>query len=127
MPDFPATSTGGTPTSIEVRYNTDYWGVYSFNFENAIASGATIGAVTVRAFEGTVRTSDDISDQTEISALLIDPGYTPQISGGTSVLVRFQFPGATYTDAKATVVFEVSSGGGTYPFFFPYVRIKGQP
>jgi len=125
-----------TQQSIEIRYNTDLWGPYKFAFppcstaalnDGVIPFGATISSVTVRAFVGNVKSSSDIDDFTEISANIIDPGYTPAVDGNTNVLVKFQYPGPTYDGNKVTLIFELTlSTSAVHPFFFQYLKVKGQ-
>ena len=121
MADFPFTET------IEIRYFTDMWGVYLFEFEDAIPSGDPITAITVDAYIGSVKSSSTLSEFTDVSTDVVDPGYAPQIQSNTQILVRLQYPGATYKDEKVTLVFELTlNSGAKHPFFFPYVKIRGE-
>ena len=121
MADFPFTE------YIELRYFTDMWGVYLFEFEDALPAGDPIVAVTVDAYIGSVKSSSTLSDFTDVSADVIEPLYAPQIQSDTQVLVRLQYPGATYKNEKVTLVFELTlNSGAKYPFFFPYVKVRGE-
>jgi len=116
-----------TTQTIEVMYYTDLWGVYSFDFSNALPTGDTISAVTVNAYVGNVRHRSNLSEFTDISASLIDPAYTPQIIDSTKVYVKFQYPGNTYANEKASLIFEITTDSGAkHPFYFKYVKIRGQ-
>lgn len=113
---------------ILVRYYTDQWGGYTFDFANALPSSATLASVSVRAFVGNVKPSSDLSEFTEITTDLIDPAYTPATYDGTKVLVKFQYPGVDYANQKASLVFEVKTDGeARHPFIFKYVKIQGEP
>ena len=68
MTDFGYT-TRATQT-IEIMYYTDLWGVYSFDFSNALPTGDIISAVTVKAYIGNVR----------IEATLVNSPIYPQTS-----------------------------------------------
>ena len=112
---------------IEVRYFTDLWGAYSFDFSDAIPAGDTIKTPTVRAFIGNVRDSATLASFTEITTNLIDPSFTPATAdSGLTVLVRFQYPGNTYTNNRVSLVFELElHSGAKHPFIFKYVRVEG--
>jgi hypothetical protein len=121
MPDFDYTET------IELRYFTDLWGVYTFEFEPGIPAGDPISAVTVEAFIGSVKSSSSLSTFATVTSLVVDPAYTPQIANNTQVLVKLQYPGSDYKDSKVTLVFKLTlTSGAKYPFFFPYVKVKGE-
>ncbi|MCG7852757.1 MAG: hypothetical protein MIO92_09565 [Methanosarcinaceae archaeon] len=125
MTDF-AYTTRAT-RDIEVMYYTDLWGVYSFDFSNALPIGDTISAVTVEAYVGNVTHKSNLSEFTDISILLIDPAYAPQIVDSTKVYVKFQYPGSDYANQKASLIFEITTDSGAkHPFYFKYVKIRGQ-
>lgn len=115
--------------SIEIRYNTDLWGPYTFPFEDAIPSGTSISSVTVKAFQGKQKPADVLatpmySGLTDVTALIIDPSYTPTIGGTSDVYVKFQYPGDTYKGEKFTVVFELTlDTSARHPFFFHYAKV----
>jgi len=112
---------------ILVRYYTDLWGGYSWNFASAMPSGSTLASCTVRAFLGNVKPTSDLSEFTEITTELIDPGYTPATYDATKVLVKFQYPGATYANQKASLVFECKTANNAkHPFIWKYVKIQGE-
>ena len=125
MTDF-AYTTRATK-DIEVMYYTDLWGVYSFDFSNALPTGDTISAVTVEAYVGNVTHKSNLSEFTDISILLIDPAYAAQIVDSTKVYVKFQYPGSDYANQKASLIFEITTDSGAkHPFYFKYVKIRGQ-
>jgi len=125
MTDF-AYATRAT-RDIDVMYYTDLWGVYSFEFVDALPTGDVISAVTVNAYIGNVRHKSTLSDFTDISADLIDPAYVPQIVDGTKVYVKFQYPGSAYANTKASLIFEITTDSvAKHPFYFKYVKIRGQ-
>src|SRR4030042_37906 len=120
--------------SIIVRYYTDEWGIYRFNFpacssetanDGAIPYNSTLATVSVFAYLGKVTDTSVLADET-IIADLIDPIFTPIISGNFYVNVKLQYPTAvSYKGKKATLIFQISlTGGGTYPFYFYPVIIK---
>lgn len=121
MPDFTYTET------IELRYYTDLWGVYTFEFEPGLPAGDPISAVTVDAYIGSVKSSSTLSSFATVSAKVVDPAYTPQIANDTQILCRLQYPGSEYKDNKITLVFNLTlTSGAKHPFFFPYVKVKGE-
>ena len=112
---------------IEVMYYTDLWGVYSFDFSDALPTGDVISAVTVDAYIGNVKHKSNLSEFTDISANLIDPAYVPQIVDDTKVYVKFQYPGSDYANQKASLIFEITTDSlAKHPFYFKYVKIRGQ-
>lgn len=125
MPDFDS-------EIIEIRYSTDLWGPYRFNFpicssatagDGAIPFGDTISAVTVKAYLGNVKPSSVLTDFTEITTSVIDPGYAPTF-GNDYVVCKFQYPGDTYKGEKVTLIFELTlSSGAKHPFYFQYLKI----
>ena len=125
MTDF-AYATRAT-RDIDVMYYTDLWGVYSFDFSDALPTGDTISAVTVEAYVGNVTHKSNLSEFTDISILLIDPAYVPQIVDNTKVYVKFQYPGSDYANQKASLIFEITTDSlAKHPFYFKYVKIRGQ-
>ena len=121
-------------TNIECSYYLDLWGPYLFTFpiataaganDGAIAFGDTISSVTVRAFLGNITRKSTLASETEISALLIDPDFDPDVLGNNVVRVKLQYPGAAYKGQKATLIFEIdATAGGKKDFYFQYVRIR---
>lgn len=125
MTDF-AYATRAT-RDIEVMYYTDLWGVYSFQFSDALPTGDTISAVTVNAYIGNVSHKSNLSEFVDITTDLIDPAYAPQIVDSTKVYVKFQYPGSDYANEKASLIFEITTDSGAkHPFYFKYIKIKGQ-
>ena len=124
----------GTHDNIIIRYYTDLWGPYLFKFppctsstsnDGAIPYGTTISAVTVNAYSGKVKPSDDLATKTDISSVLIDPSYTPVVVNDTQVSVKFQYPGDSYKGTKATIIFELTlNTSAKHPFYFHYVVIR---
>ena len=122
-------------SEISVRYFTDLWGVYRFQFptctsatanDGVIPFGDSISSVDVKAYIGNVGPKSDLGEFTAISASLIDPAYAPQVDG-EFILVKFQYPGSWRAGEKCTLIFEITtSAAGKYPFFFKYVKIQGQ-
>ena len=123
----------GTHNNIEVRagtsatsYLTDLWGPYSFDFEEQIPSGDTLSAITVKAYSGKVKPTSDLSAATEITTEVIDPAFTPIVSGSYGVRVKFQYPTvATYKNTKATLVFFITTAAlAKKSFYFHSLVIK---
>jgi len=113
--------------SIEVRYYTDLWGVYSFNFSPGLPTGSSISLpISVRAFVGNVTPSSTLASETEINDL-IDPAFGIATAiGPTNVILKLQYPIAVdYKGEKATLIFELDlASGAMHPFYFQYVHIK---
>ena len=110
--------------SIDIRYNTDLWGVFKFDFEPCLPDGAVISSVAIKAYQGNVGPKSTLSEETEI-ATLVDDGYVPTISNDTEVNVKFQYPGDSYKGQKATVIFEITtSAAAVHPFYFKYLKIR---
>jgi len=120
--------------SIDIRYFTNLWGPYSFAFppcssatanDGVIPYGTTIQTVSVKAYIGNVTPSATLASETDITATLIDPAYTPVVSADTNVLVKFQHPGVAYKGEKATLIFELTlDTNAKHPFYFKYLRIR---
>jgi len=121
-------------TDIECSYFMDLWGPYMFTFPIATSATANYGAityldtidsVTVRAFTGKVNKKSTLSEETEITTDLIDPDYPPNVLGDNVVRVKLQYPGTTYKNQKATLIFEITATAlGKKDFYFHYVRIR---
>lgn len=117
MADFPS----GT---INIRYNTDNWGPYSFDFTNSVFSGDSVSDVTVKAYLGNVKPTDDLDDETDLTTELIDSDFPPSVSDNV-VSVYFKYPGDSYKGNKITLIFEITlTGTGVHPFYFQYVKIQ---
>lgn len=118
--DF-VTSQGGTG-SIELREGTDYWGPFEVDFDLALSEDQNLSSVDVKAYAGKVTKKSDLSDETDITNLMIeDLGSTID---GTKYAFNLQHPGSAYKSTTATIVFTITtSSGGVYPFFFYPVRI----
>jgi len=116
---------------IEIRENTDKWGWYFFNFpacsseaanDGALPYGATIASVSIKAYEGNVKSSDIISTLTTFDSI-IESG-TPATYGATGVKIKFQMPHISRKGTRATLVINLTlQGDAKYPFYFPYVYV----
>jgi hypothetical protein len=107
---------------IEIRYATSAWGPYLFDLSRMIPTGTSVSAVTVRAFSGLVRATDDIANFTEITALLVDPGA---VVVNSIVSQFFTYPGDLYKGTRATIIFEVTlDNAGVHPYYYPYLFIN---
>ena len=111
---------------IEIRYSSDQWGPFNFDFTDLLTvSTEIIASVTVRAFVGNVKPGSDLTAFTEITDDLIDADEVPVVVDDTTVDVVFEYPGSDYANQKATLIFEITTDNGReHPFFFQYVRIK---
>jgi len=111
---------------IELRYYTDNWGPFSFDFSAALPSGAAISAQTVKAFLGVVLPGDVLADQEDISSDIIDEDFEPYVEDETKILLKLRYP-ADDTGLKgeqATLIFEITTDSGAmYPFYFHGVYI----
>lgn len=116
---------------IEIRYNSDDWGPYLFDFEDFLPSGHTLASAWVRAFQGKKKPTDTYASPTgasglftDVSSLLIDPDYSPSVIGNYEVAVKFKFPGDSYKGEKFTLVFSITTDGGAdHPFYFHSVKV----
>ena len=108
--------------NIEIRYFSDEWGPFIFDFADAIPGGDSIASVSVKAYEGIIRPSDIVADWDEITDLV---EAAPSIVGDT-IKVKLQYPAdTTLKDTRATLLFELTmASGGKHPFFFHHVNIK---
>ena len=121
-------------TNIECGYYVDLWGPYYFTFpiatsatanDGAIPYNDTLSTVTVRAFLGKVTRRSTLSDETEISSLIIDPSYTPDVLAPNIARVKIQYPGAAYKGQRVTLIFEITTAtGGKRDFYFHYIRVR---
>ena len=115
--------------AIEIRYNTDLWGPYSFPLEDAIPAGTVVSSVTVKAFQGKKKPADVLatpmySGLTDVTSLIIDPSYAPTVGATADIYVKFQYPGDDYKGEKFTIVFEITTDtSAVHPFFFHYAKV----
>jgi len=119
-------------TTIDVGYYTDGWGPYTFKFpiassatanDGIIPYGATIASATVKAYQGNVKRTSTLTDETEITGL-VDADHAVVI-GDDTVKIKFEHPGSSYKGQKATLIFELTlSTGGTKAFYFQYIKIR---
>jgi len=106
--------------TILIRYYSDQWGPFVFDFSDAIPDGETITACNIRSFFGKVRFSDHINDFTESTTNLVD---SSQVENNT-VKVRLQYPGELLK-GNHSLVFEVTTAsGGKHSFFFYKVVVE---
>ena len=120
--------------SIDIRYFTDLWGPFLFNFpactsaianDGVIPYSASIATVSVCAYIGNVKPLSNLSGFTDITSDIIDPAYTPVVQDSVNISVKFQYPGDTYKGEKVTVIFQLSlDTGATHPFYFQYLKVR---
>lgn len=117
MADFPV-------SKILIRESTDNWGPFTFDCSGVIFDGDSIASVTVTAYLGKVKPSDDLSDETEVSTL-IDTNITPG-TDGENVSLYLKYPGDTYKGEKLTLVLTITltDESGIFPLFFHYVKVE---
>ena len=118
---------------IEIRYFSDDWGPFSFNFpssssqsaeDGAIPFGDTIAGAAVKAYTGNVKPGMDLGDQEDLTSVLIDSTKPPVVSPN-NIQVYFNYPGSTHTNKKATLIFELTlTSGAKHAFYYTYVKIK---
>ena len=110
--------------NIYVNYNTEDYGPFQFDCEDALPSDDPINDVTVRSFVGKVEAEDGIDNATESTDELIDATLTAA-SGDYGVNLYLNFPStATYQDEKHTLCFELTlDSGATHALFGQYVRV----
>jgi hypothetical protein len=107
---------------IEIRYCTDGWGPFLFNFSGALPSSSVINSVVVKAYLDRVVPGDSLLEEIDITSDVIDSDYIPQISDNTKVSVKFEI--GTRINIRATLIFEiVTASGAKHPFYFHYVKI----
>ena len=114
--------------------SSDLWGPHLWNFPACTSATAnngmipydtTITVIDLRAFLGNAKPSSDLTEFTEISTDLIDPGYAPQVVDGVNISAKFQWPGDAHKGLKATLVFLLTlSNTAIHPFFWQYVHIQ---
>lgn len=117
MPDFPG-------VTIDVRYFSDQWGPYNFEFSPLIPPGSSISSFTIKTFLGKIDKGSLFHNETETTLELIDNAAC-EIKNDTSIDVYFNFP-STYASALGTIhtlVFQLTlDNGGSHPFYFHQVR-----
>ena len=105
---------------ITIRYYSDSWGPFVFDFTDALPDGETLSSVTVRSFLGRVKSSTDILSLPESTNNLVDIA----VIDGNSVGVKLQYPGAAFA-GNHSLVFEIqTSSGGKHAFFFYKVDVE---
>ena len=123
----------GTHGNIEIRYNSDNWGPFKFSFSSALPSGASIATCGVKAFSGKIKPSSTYASPTlyygltDISTLLVDPDYSPQVIGDTDIYVKFKYPGGDYgKGTKYTLIFTMTLAtpvDAKHAFYFHSVKV----
>ena len=112
-----------THEDLEIRYYTDEWAPFYFDFVDSIPSGSVLSAVTVEAYSGKVTPRSDLAAETEVTATIIDGDYVPTILDDTFVVVKFQYAAARKGE-KATLIFKLTlDTGGMHPFYFYPVKV----
>lgn len=93
---------------IEVRYAALDYGPFTFDFEDALPTGTTVSSVTLKSFLGKLDQNDDLGDETETTAELIDAVKTT-VSGSYGVAAYFNYPTtAAWQNEDHTLVFELT-------------------
>ena len=120
--------------SIDIRYYTDLWGPFLFKFpactsatanDGSLPYSASIATVSVCAYIGNVKPSSDLSEFTEITGDIIDPGYAPVVQDNVNISVKFQYPGDTHKGEKVTLIFQLSlDTSAQHPFYFQYLKVR---
>ncbi len=81
----------------------------------------TVNGVIIKAFEGKIKPTDDISSQVNVSAQIIESGS--ETISGTEIGWKM-FWSAALKGKKLTLVFELTTtGGAKHPFFLYYVHV----
>lgn len=107
---------------IELRYFSDEWGTFLFDFTDALPASAVISEVAVKAYLNIIKPSADIASLATITSDIIDSDYTPEVVNSTQVAVKFNYTEAR-KGTKATLIFELTTeGGAKHPFFFHHVK-----
>jgi len=119
MSDFP-------PGTIEIRSYSDNWGPFVFDMTDAIPSGDTIASFTPKAYAGEVLSTGTLSNYTEITSALIETDPAHSVSGD-DLKVYLKWPGTSYINTTATLVFEVTYTlqTGKQRYYFYKVDIQG--
>jgi hypothetical protein len=114
-------------SKIEVRYASTDYGPFTFDFQDALPGTTTISSVTLKSFLGKLDQNDDLGDQTETTAELIDAVKTA-VSGNYGVAAYFNYPSTTTNqNANHTLVFELTlSNGAVHAYYFQRVYVTNQ-
>lgn len=112
---------------IEVRYAAVDYGPFTFDFEDALPTGTTISAVTLKSFLGKLDQNDDLGDETETTSELVDAVKTA-VSGNYGVAAYFNYPSTTTNqNADHTLVFELTlSNGAEHCYYGQRVYVTNQ-
>ena len=110
---------------IEIRYFTQDYGPYIFDFEDALPSSTTIASVTLKSYLGKIDPSDDLSGETETTSECVD-AFKTAVNGDYGVAAYFDFPSTVaWQDQKHTLIFELTlSNAAKHPFYFQYLDVK---
>jgi len=104
--------------TIEIRYFSDEWGPFRFDFSDSLPDGTALSSCDVKCYTGKVKPGDDLT--TEITEDIIDTVtvHTDAVS------VTFQYPGDTYKGTSNTLLFEVTlDSGAKHVFYFYKVKV----
>jgi hypothetical protein len=117
MADFPQ-------DIIELRYFSDNWGPFSFNFGNLLPPGLNLSHIDLKVYVGDVNPASNLSEATEITDEIIDSDMLPLIDKNT-VLVYFKYPtSGNLKGVKATLLFEFTlDTPARHVAYFQYVKI----
>lgn len=79
--------------AIDIRYYSDEWGVYSFNFSPGLPTGSSLATpIYVQAWVGNVGPTNNLASETMVENL-IDPEFTIATDDGpTNVILKLQYP-----------------------------------
>ena len=110
---------------IDLRYFSDNWGPFNFDFTNLLPSGATVTACEVKAYLGAATAKSDLSTFDDISSEIIDPDHAPAVAEDTHINMWFKYPAdTTLKGERASLVFEITTDSGAqHPFYFQSVNI----
>ena len=115
--------------TIDVRYATENYGPYNFDFEDALPGGINLVNVNIRSFLGIITENSDLSAETESTTELVDSALSV-INGNHTVDLFLNYPStAAYIGQNHTLVFEVTTSAAgntaTHAFYFHRVKVHG--
>ena len=115
MSDFPE----GT---IKLRSTTNNWGPFNFDFSNSIPSGDSIASYTIGVYAGSIFPSNDLTSLVDIESLVIDTSPASS-TNGSIVSVYMKWPGDSYKNTIASIVFNLTftTNAGVFPFIFRHI------
>jgi hypothetical protein len=110
--------------NINIRYNSNEWGPFAFDLTDMLPVGTTVSSAVIRSFLGNVKKTDDLSDETETTSVLVETASTAVSS--PYVYAYFQYAGTTYINTKHTLVFEITlSNSAVTALYFQYINVDG--